>query len=84
MKRQIKTGDTVKIISGKAKGQTGQVVKVAPADKLAFVEGIGKRTRHLKPTQHQKGGKKDIHVGIHVSNLSVITSAAKQPRKDTK
>ena len=69
MKKQIKTGDTVKIISGSSKGKTGKVVKVSPADKLVFVEGIGKRTRHLRPTQYQKSGKKDIHVGIHMSNL---------------
>jgi ribosomal protein L24 len=28
------------------------------------------RTRHMKATQfNPKGGKKDIHVGIHMSNL---------------
>ena len=69
MKTQIKTGDTVKIISGANKGQSGKVVKMSPSESLAFVEGIGNPTRHMRPTQHQKGGKKDIHVGIHLSNL---------------
>ena len=81
MKTQIKTGDMVKIIAGSNKGKTGKVVKVAPADKLVFIEGIGNRTRHMKPTQYQKGGKKDIHSGIHVSNLKLEKRADKKEAK---
>ncbi|MCL1839506.1 50S ribosomal protein L24 [Candidatus Saccharibacteria bacterium] len=81
MKTTIKTGDTVKIITGNNKGKTGKVVKVSPTDKLAFIEGIGNRTRHMRPTQHQKGGKKDIHVGIHLSNLKLEKPADKKEKK---
>jgi hypothetical protein len=36
----------------------------------AMIEGIGIRERHIKATQfNPKGGKKDIHVGIDLSNL---------------
>ena len=83
MKTTIKTGDTVKVISGDNKGKSAKVVKVAPKENKAFLEGIGIKTRHLRPTQYQKGGKKDIHVGIHTSNLSVIarSEATKQSSK---
>lgn len=70
--KRIKTGDLVKIIAGDNKGKTGKVVKISPQDNLAFIEGIGTRTRHMRPTQHQKGGKKDIHVGINMSNLKLV------------
>lgn len=70
--KRIHTGDTVKIIAGDHKGKTGKVVKVSAANQLAFIEGIGMRTRHLRPTQNQKGGKKDIHTGIHLSNLKLV------------
>ncbi|MDR3298373.1 MAG: 50S ribosomal protein L24 [Candidatus Nomurabacteria bacterium] len=69
---RIKTGDTVKVIAGKDKGSTGKVVKVDASENLIFVDGIGKRTRHTKPTQHQKGGKKDIHGGIQASNVKLV------------
>jgi len=81
MKTRIKTGDTVKIISGSHKGKTGKVVKVAPASQLGFVEGIGNRTRHLRPTSTQKGGKKDIHVGIHLSKLAIIEKTEEKPKQ---
>ena len=70
--KRIKTGDIVKIISGNNKGKTGKVIKISPADSLAFIEGIGNRTRHMRPTQYQKGGKKDIQSGIHLSNLKLV------------
>ena len=70
--KRIKTGDMVKIITGANKGKTGKVTKISPKENLAFVEGIGNRTRHQRPTQHQKGGKKDIQTGIHLSNLKLV------------
>ena len=70
--KRIKTGDIVKIISGNHKGQTGKVTKISPRDHKAFIEGIGVRTRHMRPTQYQKGGKKDIQTGIDLSKLSLV------------
>ncbi len=87
MKQQIKTGDTVSIMSGANKGKTAKVVKVAPKENLAYLEGIGLRTRHVHPTQYRKGGKRDIHVGIHMSNLAVTQKSTDKPatkKKETK
>ena len=72
MGTRIKTGDLVKIISGNAKGTTGKITKVLPREGLAFVEGVGQRTRHLRPTPYQKGGKKDIQTGIALSKLALV------------
>ncbi len=83
MKTTIKTGDTVKIIAGANKGTSAKVVKVASRDSLVFLEGIGNRTRHKRPTQYEKGGKKDIHVGIHISNVK-LEKAAEPAKKETK
>lgn len=70
MKQNIKTGDTVTIIAGDNKGKSGKVVKVDLKNHQAMIEGIGVRERHLRATQfNPKGGKKDIHVGIDLSNL---------------
>lgn len=83
MKQAIKTGDTVKVIAGDNKGKTAKVLKVSPSENKAFLEGIGVKTRHMRPTQYQKGGKKDIHVGIDLSNLK-LEKAAEAPKKTSK
>lgn len=70
MAQNLKSGDMVKIIAGDHKGQTGKIVKMDHAAHKAMIEGIGIRERHIKATQfNPKGGKKDIHVGIDLSNL---------------
>ena len=66
---RIKTGDTVKIISGADKGKTGKVTKVLPAENKVFIEGIGNRERHMRPNMYRRGGKKEIQVGIDASKL---------------
>lgn len=69
---RIKTGDIVKVIAGSAKGQTGKVVKISPADNKVFIEGIGNRTRHMRGNMYRQAGKKDIHVGIDASNVALV------------
>ncbi len=70
MAQNLKTGDTVKIISGDNKGKTGKIVKMDLKSHQAMIEGIGTRERHMKKTQfNPAGGKKTIHVGIDLSNL---------------
>jgi len=70
--KRIKTGDTVKVLSGDHKGKVAKVVKMLPVEGKAFLEGIGERTRHVKATQHNpKGGKKTIHVGIALDKLKL-------------
>ena len=69
---RIKIGDTVKIISGANKGTTGKVTKVLPSENKVFIEGVGNRTRHMRPTQYRQGGKKDIQVGIDASNVALV------------
>jgi len=69
---RIKTGDIVKVIAGSAKGQTGKVVKVSPADNKVFIEGIGNRTRHMRANMYRQGGKKEIQVGIRASKVALV------------
>ena len=42
----IKTGDTVKVLSGKSKGKTGKVLQVSPGEKKVIVEGVNMATKH--------------------------------------
>lgn len=70
MAQNLKTGDTVKIIAGDNKGKSGKIVKMDLKNHKAMIEGIGIRERHIKASYlNPRGGKKDIHVGIELSNL---------------
>lgn len=74
MAQNLKTGDKVMVIAGDNKGKTAKIIKVK--DGKAFLEGIEIRERHMKKTYlNPKGGKKDIHVGIVLSNLKLVEAA---------
>ena len=72
MSVRIKTGDIVTIIAGSKKGQTGKVTKVLPAENKVFIEGFGARTRHMRASAYRQAGKKEIQVGIDMSNVALV------------
>ena len=53
---KIKKGDTVVVLSGKDKGQTGTVTKVMPKEGKVVVEGVNVAARHRKPSQNNPQG----------------------------
>ena len=74
MANRIRKDDIVKIISGKYKNTTGKVLSVN--DKGAYVEGVGMRTRHIRPNQlNPRGGKKDIQVPVSLHKLALVTDS---------
>lgn len=80
---RIRKDDMVKIIAGSHKGITGKVLAVMPQKNVALVEGVGLGHRHVKPNQlNPRGGKKDIHVGVSLHKLALVTDekAAKTSR----
>ena len=71
--KRIKTGDTVKLISGADKGTTGKVVAVLPKKNGVLVEGLGVKHRKVKPTQlNPMGGHKDIHVLTPIHKVALV------------
>ncbi len=88
MAQNLKTGDKVMVIAGDNKGKTAKIVKVK--DGKAYLDGIEVRERHMKKTYlNPKGGKKEIHVGIDLSNLKLVEAAkvektAKSAKKGAK
>lgn len=71
--KKIKTGDLVRLISGSQKGTTGKVVKVLTKKKQVLVEGIGLKSRKIKPSQlNPTGGHKDIHTGVSIHKVALV------------
>ena len=70
MKKHIKTGDMVVVISGSQKGKSGKVLQVVKGKDRAIVEGLNMVKRHQKPaSQEDPGGIIEREASIHVSNL---------------
>ena len=69
IKMRIKTGDLVKVINGKDKGKTGEVLKTIPLENRVVVKGINLRTKHVKPTQEGETGRILTEASLHASNV---------------
>jgi len=72
-KFHIKTGDTVMVIAGTAKGQSGRVIRMIPKQHRAVIEGLNLVTKHQKPSATSpQGGIVKMEAPIHVSNLMLM------------
>nr|YP_009395223.1 ribosomal protein L24 [Bryothamnion seaforthii]ARW63991.1 ribosomal protein L24 [Bryothamnion seaforthii] len=70
---KIKIGDSVKVISGKNKGQIGTVKKIINNQESVILENINTKTKHMKPKQtDEKGYIQQIEGRIHYSNIKII------------
>jgi large subunit ribosomal protein L24 len=72
MASKIKKGDKVVVLTGRSKGQTGEVLGVMPSDNLALVQGVNMVKRHQRPTQVSQGGIIEKEAPIHLSNIAMI------------
>ncbi len=73
MSLRIKKGDTVKILTGRDKGQTGKVISVDPENELIKVENLNMVSRHHKGRSAQE--QSDIiktEGNINVSNAMLV------------
>jgi len=81
IKLKIKSGDTVKVITGEHKGSEGKVLKVFKEKNKAIVEGINMVKKHTKPSaQSPQGGIVEKEAPIHISNLSLLTGKGETTR----
>jgi len=72
MKRDIKKGDKVIVITGADKGKTGDVLKVMPKEGRVIVKGVHVVKKHQRPTQKEAGGIIEKELSIDISNVALI------------
>ena len=73
----FKKGTQVKILSGKDKGKTGEILEInRKLDKIK-VKSINMVKKHLKPTKENKGGIVSKENFIHQSNIKNIDQEKK-------
>jgi len=81
-KLNIKKGDRVIVITGKNKGQQGEIIKSLPSAGKVIVAGVNVVRRHTKPSQvNPEGGIKTKELPIHASNVMHIDPKSGKPTK---
>ena len=68
----IKKGVQIKVISGKDKGKTGEILEINRGANRVKIKAINMIKKHLKPTKENKGGIITKENFIHVSNIKNI------------
>ena len=79
---RIKKGDTVVVLSGKDKGQTGTVSKVMPKEGKILVDGVNVMTRHRKPSQtNPQGGIDRVAAPMHIAKVAIADPKDGKPTR---
>ncbi len=80
----LKKGIQVKIISGKDKGKTGEVLEINRKSNLVKVKSINLVKRHTKTTKEKKGGIISKENFIHQSNVKNLDTQKKEKKTISK
>ena len=76
----LKKGIQVKIISGKDKGKTGEILEINRKLNKIKVKSINMIKKHLKPTKENKGGIVSKENFIHQSNVKNLDQNKKEKK----
>ncbi len=76
----VKKGMQVKVISGKDKGKTGEILEIDRKLKRLKIKSINMIKKHLKPTKENKGGIISKENFIHLSNVKSIDQNKKEKK----
>ena len=74
----LKKGAQVKILSGKDKGKTGEILEINRKLEKVKVKSINMIKRHTKPTKENKGGIISKESFIHQSNIKNLDVQKKE------
>ena len=76
----LKKGIQVKIISGKDKGKTGEILEINRKLNKVKIKSINMIKKHLKPTKENKGGIISKESFIHQSNVKNMDEKKKETK----
>jgi len=76
----LKKGIQVKIISGKDKGKTGEILEINRKLIKIKIKSINMIKKHLKPTKENKGGIVSKESFIHQSNVKNLDQNKKEKK----
>jgi len=77
----LKKGNQVKVITGKDKGKTGEILEIDRKLNKVKVKAINMIKKHLKPTKENKGGIVSKESFIHWSNVKNLDISKKEKKE---
>ena len=77
----LKKGNQVKILSGKDKGKTGEILEINRKLEKVKIKSINMVKRHTKPTKENKGGIISKESFIHHSNVKNLDIKKNEKKK---
>ncbi|MBA3451227.1 MAG: 50S ribosomal protein L24 [Chloroflexia bacterium] len=79
--RKIRSGDTVLVVSGRNKGQQGQVRQNLIERDRIVVEGVNIVKKHIKRGRARQAGIVEVEAAFHVSNVMLVCPRCKEPTR---
>ena len=76
----ITKGTSVKILTGKDKNKTGEIIEVDRNNNRVKIKGANMIKKHVKTTKDKKGGIFEKENFIHISNVVILK---KEKKKET-
>tara|TARA_Y100001970_G_scaffold180235_1_gene219423 strand:+ start:2389 stop:2640 length:252 start_codon:yes stop_codon:yes gene_type:complete len=80
----LKKGTQVKMMTGKDKGKTGEILEINRKLSKVKVKSINMIKRHLKPTKENKGGIVSKENFVHMSNIKNLDQVKKTKKLEGK
>ena len=78
----LKKGIKVKVMVGKDKGKTGEILEIIRKRNLVKIKGLNMVKRHIKPSKENKGGIVSKESFIHQSNIKNLDLTKKKKEKN--
>jgi large subunit ribosomal protein L24 len=80
----LKKGSQVKVVTGKDKGKTGEILEINRKLNKVKIKSINMIKRHTKPTKENKGGIISKENFIHQSNIMTLDTKKKEKKTISK
>ena len=78
---KLKKGDRVRVLTGKDRGDEGEIMRVLPKDGKVIVEGVNVAKKHQRALRAtMQAGIIDKDMPMPVSNVALICSSCGQTR----
>ena len=78
----IKKGLNVKILIGKDKNKTGEIIEIDRNNNRVKIKGANIIKKHVKTTKDKKGGIFEKENFIHLSNVVILNKNEKVSKKN--
>ena len=81
-KLNVRKGDIVKVLSGKDKGATGEILRAMPREGRVVVKGVAMMKKSVRPSQNNpRGGIIEKEAPIYVSRVQLICPKCGKPTR---